>query len=60
MKEKKYREQKGICAACGEHFALTGMEADHIIPWKDGGKTTYENLQMLCTDCNRRKSSGIC
>lgn len=60
MKEKKYREQNGICAVCGEHFALNGMEADHIIPWKDGGKTVYENLQMLCTDCNRRKSSGIC
>lgn len=60
MKEKKYREQKGICPVCGGHFALNELEADHIIPWKDGGKTTYENLQMLCQDCNRRKSCGVC
>lgn len=60
MKEKKYREQQGICPHCGEHYALTNMEADHVIPWKDGGKTTYDNLQMLCKDCNRRKAAGVC
>ncbi len=32
------------------------MEGDHITPWHEGGKTTDENLQMLCKDCNRRKS----
>ncbi len=25
-------------------------------PWAKGGKTTAENCQMLCADCNRRKS----
>ncbi|MDR2494082.1 MAG: HNH endonuclease, partial [Spirochaetaceae bacterium] len=25
-------------------------------PWRDGGKTEPANLQMLCKDCNRRKS----
>lgn len=60
MKEKKYIEQNGICPICGKHHALSSMEGDHIIPWRDGGKTTYNNLQMLCKDCNSRKSSGIC
>lgn len=32
------------------------MEADHITPWHAGGKTTSDNCQMLCRECNRRKS----
>ena len=32
------------------------MEGDHITPWHSGGKTTAENCQMLCKDCNRHKS----
>ena len=39
------------------HFDFKEMEGDHITPWSEGGKTTYENLQMLCKDCNRRKSN---
>lgn len=31
------------------------MEGDHITPWSEGGKTSPDNLQMLCKDCNRRK-----
>ncbi|MBQ8014146.1 MAG: HNH endonuclease, partial [Treponema sp.] len=25
--------------------------------WSKGGKTLAENCQMLCADCNRRKSN---
>ena len=27
-----------------------------ITPWHSGGKTTAENCQMLCKDCNRHKT----
>jgi hypothetical protein len=57
MKRQKYEEQQGKCARCGESFTLDKMEGDHIIPWSEGGKTTLDNLQMLCKDCNRRKSN---
>jgi hypothetical protein len=30
-------------------------QADHIIPWRDGGKTIAENCQMLCKMDNRTK-----
>ncbi|MCE2490565.1 MAG: HNH endonuclease [Anaerolineae bacterium] len=33
------------------------MEADHITPWSEGGKTIEENCQMLCRKCNREKAS---
>ena len=56
MKRKKYEEQKGICPFCKEHFEFSEMEGDHIIPWSKGGKTVYENLQMLCRMCNNTKS----
>ncbi len=51
-----YERQKGICPHCGRHFELSEMEADHITPWHLGGKTIPENCQMLCKECNRRKS----
>lgn len=56
QKREAYEKQKGICPICKKHFEIEEMEADHITPWHDGGKTTSENCQMLCRECNRRKS----
>ncbi len=56
MKQKVYESQKGICVKCSKHFDLSEMEADHIKPWHEGGKTTEENCQLLCKNDNRRKS----
>lgn len=57
QKREAYERQQGICANCKEHFEISEMEADHITPWSQGGKTIAENCQMLCRDCNRRKSA---
>ncbi len=51
-----YEKQNGICSICNKHFEISEMEADHIIPWSGGGKTTPENCQMLCKMDNRTKS----
>ena len=56
MKRTAYERQAGICKICGKHFEIEEMEADHITPWSQGGKTLSENCQMLCRECNRRKS----
>ena len=48
--------QDGICPICKGRFEINEMEGDHITPWHEGGKTDIDNLQMLCKDCNRRKS----
>ncbi|OHP49099.1 MULTISPECIES: DUF262 domain-containing protein [Neisseria] len=57
MKRKMYEKQNGICPHCKEKFELDQMEGDHIIPWSEGGKTNEDNGQMLCTNCNRKKSN---
>jgi hypothetical protein len=62
MRKKKFLEQKGVCPGvkerkCGKTFKFEEMEGDHIKPWSKGGKTVYENLQMLCIDCNRVKTN---
>ena len=57
QKREAYERQQGICPHCHEHYDYGQMEGDHITPWCEGGKTEPQNLQMLCKDCNRRKSN---
>ena len=57
-KRETYERQQGICLKCKKHFEFEEMEGDHITPWHAGGKTLPENCQMLCKDCNRRKSGS--
>ncbi len=57
MKRRVFRKQNGICAICKEKFDISAMEADHITPWSEGGRTIEENCQMLCRKCNREKSA---
>lgn len=62
QKRKAYERQQGICPHCVKenkeqtHYDIAEMEADHITPWCEGGKTIDENCQMLCKYHNRIKS----
>ncbi len=51
-----YIRQNGICPICRQHFEYDEMEGDHIKPWSKGGHTVPENCQMLCKDCNGKKT----
>lgn len=55
MKQKVYEKQNGKCVVCGKNYDISEMEADHITPWHEGGKSIESNCQMLCKDDNRRK-----
>ena len=52
-----------VCPGCGACFrGLAGfraLHADHLTPWKENGKTTWANLQLLCGPCNLSKSAKL-
>lgn len=55
-----YERQGHKCPICMSHgvnkeYEFDEMEGDHIIPWSQGGRTTDDNLQMLCKKCNNEK-----
>lgn len=54
-KREVYEIQGGRCPICEKSFPLEEMEADHITPWSQGGRTLAGNCQLLCRECNRRK-----
>ncbi len=56
MKREAYERQKGKCPVCKKKWDISEMEADHITPWHEGGKTIVNNCQMLCKQDNRTKS----
>ena len=64
IKRQKYEEQAGECPFCKREgrqkiaYSYEEMEADHITPWSEGGKTVLENCQLLCREHNRRKSNN--
>ena len=47
------------CRRCGVSERYATLEVDHIIPISKGGKSTYENLQTLCSRCNYQKGDRI-
>jgi len=54
-KTQLYGEQEGYCNGCSEHFQMRHLELDHIIAETSGGTDHIENLQLLCSHCNRVK-----
>ena len=58
QKQIAFETQKGVCNLCKQVFSINEMEADHILPWSQGGKTVQSNCQALCKSCNRSKSNN--
>lgn len=56
VKREVWNRDKGKCTECGSEDYL---EYDHIIPVSKGGSNTVRNIQLLCSQCNRRKSANI-
>lgn len=45
------------CALCGKNLSSKAeCHFDHILAYAKGGKSTFENCQILCTECNLSKS----
>lgn len=44
------------CVKCGRGVQEGAiLEVDHIKEWEDGGITSYDNGQTVCSDCNKGK-----
>ncbi len=57
----KSRNQSGKyqCAKCGRaDRSRVFFQVDHIIPMNQGGKSTPDNLQILCRTCNGEKGDS--
>ena len=45
------------CEICGKNLSsIKECHFDHIHPFAKGGKSVFENCQLLCTDCNLKKN----
>lgn len=56
-----FRTQSECCKFCKDKIKLypfPNCDADHIIPVHLGGKTTVNNMQLLCVQCHRQKSAS--
>ena len=48
---RKLEEQDGKCAKCG--CVPNQPEGHHKVEWSRGGKTEYDNLEILCDVCHK-------
>ena len=56
-RHRLYGEQEGVCVGCDTHFPFRVMEVDHMLPQSRGGTDHFDNLQLLCSHCNRSKGN---
>jgi len=52
-----FGQQEGLCAGCRTEFPYRAFEVDHVIPQSRGGTDHVDNLQLLCSSCNRIKGN---
>ena len=51
-KHDVFRISGGRCQKCG---SIRNLEYDHIHPFSRGGDNSFNNIQLLCRKCNRKK-----
>ena len=44
------------CQYCGKKYQDKELTLDHVVPRRQHGKKTWDNVVVACTRCNRRKA----
>jgi HNH endonuclease len=53
VKETVYKRAGGQCENCGStHY----LEYNHVTPYSKGGTNSLTNINLLCSNCNKRKA----
>jgi 5-methylcytosine-specific restriction endonuclease McrA len=45
------------CQYCGDTLPIAELNYDHVVPRKQGGKTTWDNIVAACYSCNGKKGA---
>ena len=49
----------GVGDSCDRHWTqVTQIDVAHIVPFKDGGPSTPDNMRVVCHPCNKREGKG--
>ena len=56
VRNEVWVRDEGKCVICG---IQDNLHFDHIIPLSRGGGYTSKNIQILCSNCNLKKSNKI-
>lgn len=52
-----FGQQEGVCNGCKMDFPFKIFDVDHVVPKSRGGTDHIDNLQLLCSSCNRIKGN---
>jgi 5-methylcytosine-specific restriction endonuclease McrA len=51
VKNQVWKRDQGKCQQCE---GRSNLQYEHILPFSRGGKSSFENLKLLCSSCNLR------
>jgi 5-methylcytosine-specific restriction endonuclease McrA len=52
-----FRRDGYLCMYCAQRFSAADLSRDHIRPFSQGGKDTWNNVVTACRRCNNAKAS---
>ena len=57
--DNMYAVQKGIDPIDGKHYDMSEMEAHHIVSWRNGGVSDFENLVWLSKENHKKVHADL-
>ena len=50
-----FRRDHNTCQYCGSRPGTQELSIDHVVPRAQGGRSSWKNCVLACTECNHRK-----